>query len=610
VQECYQFDQDGTVGIDAKNTVKNMCPDVLDGSSICSVTIKSCTSDANCPAGEHCKFGPSAIGPGNAALLCGSSYTGACYEGSAPYSKFNYTGTVDGHEGDECITYMHNKFCNDMKQPTVVDPTDDPSATDLYANTPAILGDISLQSQLGAPVKSTLVRIAAGPSTGIIQDYKNRIRFGALTYNFSGSPAECNATDIVKCPRVCSNDKTRTCTSVQDCPPASSTPTCGLVTSSNMYKDPVTNQERPNEDGGHVISYIGDPTYAANPVGDHNSGLVRSLDDVRAQTWTPFAEGFYTAIAYYIQNTNAADMTKPHRLNTTDFSTGIATAPNPVQNTCQRNHILMITDGMSTADQKSDVMALVSSYNDGDGQVTTGASTSGSVAPKYFGSRNIDDLSWFAQNKNMYNPASTATIKNSQKIRTDVVYSGEPCANKAVDTITCTDTSETIPERLMQQTAANGGGTYHLAKNEAQFLTAIQEIFEAIAGTASSGTAASVLASGEGSGANLIQAVFYPLRQFDNQTEARWLGRLTNLWYYVDPRFSASGIYEDSTSDNILDLRNDYKVNLYYDPLAQKTMAHRVRDTNNDGVPDTAVSPDINFENLSSLWDAGLYLCY
>jgi type IV pilus assembly protein PilY1 len=376
-----------------------------------------------------------------------------------------------------------------------------------------------------------------------------------------------------------------------------------------MYRDPVTNQLRGNEDGGHVISYIGDPTYASNPVGDHSSGLIRSLDDVRAQTWTPFAEGFYTSIAYYNQNTNTGDATKPHRLNTTDFSTGIATAPNPVLNTCQRNHILLITDGMSTTDQNAAVMSLAGLYNDGDGNVTTTASASGTSAPKYFGSQNIDDLAWFAQHKNITNPSSTATIKNSEKVRTDVVYSGEPCANKAADGITCTSTSEVIPERLMQQTAANGGGTYHLATNQPQFRTAIQAIFEDIAGSASSGTAASVLASGEGSGANLIQAVFYPRREFDGSTEGRWLGRLTNLWYYVDPRFSSSGIYDDSGGSSlVLNVTDDKLVTLYYDATAKQAKAHRVDDINDDGVSETPITPDISVEDLASLWDGGVKL--
>jgi len=498
---------------------------------------------------------------------------------------------------------MHNKYCGDIKQPPVIDPTDEPSATDFFANVPAILGDAGVQSQLGSPLKTLQSRAQNSSPEGIIHRYRNRIRIGAESFNFSGSSSECRDTDIVKCPRICSNDPTKTCLSFQDCPPASPTPACALVTSSNMFKDPATDQFSSNLDSAHVIAYIGDPTYASNPIGDHNSGLIKALDDIRAQTWTPFAEGFFNAIAYFTQNTS--DTSRPYRLDSSNFTT----TTNPIQNSCQKNNILLITDGMSTTDQSSTVLNFVSNYNDGDGQTTTTASENGSVAPKYFGSKNVDDIAWYGQHKNIFNPSSTAT-KPKETIKTYVVYSGEPCAAKAADGITCTSTDENIPERLMQQTASNGGGSYHLVTNPAQLQASLDAVFTDIAGAAASGTAASVLASGEGSGANLIQAVFYPFRLFDDNTEARWIGRLTNLWYFVDPRFGSSGIYEDngSTSENILDLRQDNLVTLYYDPVAKLTRAHRVKDTNNDGVVDTPVVPDINFELLDSLWDAGVKL--
>lgn len=610
VQECYQFDIDGTVGTDAKNTVKNQCPDVLDfyPSGTCSVTTSTvCSTDAGCPGGERCLAGPYAILPGNPALLCGSAYTGACYVGSAPYSKFGYTGTIDGYTGDACITYMHNKYCGDIKQPPVIDPTDDPSATDFFANVPAILGDTGVQSQLGNPLKTMPVRVHNASPEGIIHKYKNRIRFGAQSFNFAGSLSECRDTDIVKCPRICSNDNTKTCLSFQDCPPASPTPTCNLVTSANPFRDPATNQLSSNLDSARIISYIGDPTYAANPIGDHNSGLIRALDDIRAQTWTPYAESFYSAVAYYTQNTTSG-ASRPYRLNAANFTTTV----NPIQNNCQKNNILLLTDGMSTTDQNSTVMSFANTYNDGDGQVTTTATASGSVAPKYFGSKNIDDIAWYAWNKNIFDPASTAAKKPKDSIKTYVMFTGNSCdpTTTLTNCTSCTTNDENMPERLMQQTAANGGGFCGFAKEPATQRDIIDNMFGDIAGAAASGTAASVLASGEGSGANLIQAVFYPWRQFDDNTEARWIGRLTNLWYYVDPRFGASGIYEDngSTSANILDLRQDNKVSLYYDPGAKLTKAHRVQDTNNDGVADTAIAPDINFELLSSLWDAGTKL--
>jgi type IV pilus assembly protein PilY1 len=131
----------------------------------------------------------------------------------------------------------------------------------------------------------------------------------------------------------------------------------------------------------------------------------------------------------------------------------------------------------------------------------------------------------------------------------------------------------------MQLTAYYGGGVYRLVHNPADFRTALYDILQALLKRASAGAAASVLASGEGSGANIVQAVFYPKRKFSLLTpsgvsissEIRWTGRLSNFWYYVDPFFKASSIYEDSASAKVLDLRNDNKITFYYDPALEQT---------------------------------------
>ena len=123
---------------------------------------------------------------------------------------------------------------------------------------------------------------------------------------------------------------------------------------------------------------------------------------------------------------------------------------------------------------------------------------------------------------------------------------------------------------------------------------------------ASSGTAASVLASGEGSGANLIQAVFYPQRRFGNDV-INWTGSLQNLWYYVDPFFANSSIREDTTQENpnrTLHLINDFIAQLYFDTTSQTTRARRFQDIDGDGDADTTQTT-VTFENLGNIWEAG-----
>jgi type IV pilus assembly protein PilY1 len=612
IQECYQFDIDTTppqeVGFDARNTVYNQCPDVYDGFSPgrCSAnTAVICTVDADCPdfaIGEFCIAGPKAIFPGNPAYLCSSDYAGACYDGTVPYAKENY---VDYSVGD-CVLPQHNAFCGDINRPPVIDPTDNTLSTEGSGNVPAILGDLGLEGQLGDPIATLRVRAQAAAPEGLVQEFADIIRVGAMTFNFNGSPSECVEDDAIgydpvahiKCPRVCSTSFNITCSEDFECP---SGETC-IQASASADID--------NIDSARIVAKVG----AA--VGNHNSGLVKALDDIRATTWTPFAEGFYNAIAYYTQNSNSADdpALMPVRLSASDFASldaGDAGAEDPVQNNCQENHILLISDGMSTADLNPTVINFVNSYNDGDTNLTTALPTGVTVAPTYYGSANVDDVAWYAKNNNIFDPTA-AIEKPSHTITSHVVYSGPPCTTKEADGVTCAGTDETnLPEELMQETADNGQGEYFLSENPAQLEANLRALFDKLARDTASGTAASVLASGEGSGANLVQAVFYPTRNFSG-TDIRWTGRLTNLWFFVDPFFGSSAIYEDNDSTGILDLTDDYKISMFYDAAAKQSMATRSVDTDGDGVPDDVPpAPDatvVEFETVESLWEAGLQL--
>lgn len=649
VADCYIYDTSSPHDVagdagnkqDYINTVHNQCSDVLNSytpgkcannSAVACYTDSTCTDNANtCVAGTCskdntitctqnstcqsgiCQIGPYSIDVGNTALLCSSNYTGICYSGAidathnysnqSAYWNGIYSDGTTTYTGDACIHNRYNAFCGLSGNPQVPDPTDNASDTSQYANVPALLSGLGLTGQMGQPIKQMRVRLAASPKDGLVQLFKNQIRFGVMGFEPYGSASECTTGSIspgaIECPKVCANDSTRLCKSLLDCDAGAA---CNAAT---------------NLDGGRILphSYIGDPIYAGNPVGDHNSGIIRDIDDLRAETWTPFAETYYDAIAYFAQNTT--DSSRPMRLNTADFATTI----NPSQNQCQANNVLLISDGMSTADQNSTVMTFVSSHHSTTGLQTTTASTNGTVVPRYFGSANLDDLAWFAKNNNIFSPSDPIRTKN-QYIVPYVVYTGETCAVHDATSDVCTQVRQTdgtlvtasevnAPELLMYDTALAGGGLFYKPQDPVTLKDNLEKVLITISRQAASGTAASVLASGEGSGANLVQAVFYPTRRFSTSTESvdiNWIGRLTNLWYYIDPLFGSSSIYEDSATPGTLDLSNDNRVTLAYNPSVKKTQAQRSYDSNNDGVPDTLITPDIDFESLKGLWDAGLEL--
>lgn len=639
VQECWQYEDEGSVGIpDAANTIKNQCPDVYDGLAPGTCENDSgiaCNVDQDCSGvGGICNAGPHAVLPGNPALVCSSSFAGYCYDNvSYPFNNNGFISREYATEID-CITAKHNDYCALFLYPEVIDPTDDTAATETYGNVPSLLAHLSLESQLGEPLRSLRVRVQSNAvPTGVIQDYSDLIRIGAISFNFKGSSSECTKEvdenfpiDQLKCPKVCSLSTNLSCTNNTDCPVGETCENLDVVSSIKVCSDDIrqtctvdadcvgTCETRNIEDldGARVVSPIGESA------GNHNSGLVKTIDDLDASAWTPFAEGLYNAVAYYSQNSDGTDdsNTMPVRLNSSDFlstDAGDAGAENPRQILCQENHVVLISDGMSTADLHTDVIDFATEYNDGTGSVTAaGASTSVDDVPTYFGSANLDDVAWYAQNKNISDGSDTIT-KPSHTIKTHVVYSGVPCdsvsgVTKDATTGDCDSDDETISEVLMQATATNGAGKYVLADDPASLKAGLENLFEDIAGVAASGTAASVLASGEGSGANLVQALFYPTRTFGDE-QIRWIGRLSNLWYFVDPFFGGAAIYEDNgaTSSNVLDLTEDYRLALSYDTAEEKSKATRFNDDDDDGVADQNVGT-VDFEAVDALWEAGTEL--
>ncbi|MFA6054271.1 MAG: PilC/PilY family type IV pilus protein [Thermodesulfovibrionales bacterium] len=147
---------------------------------------------------------------------------------------------------------------------------------------------------------------------------------------------------------------------------------------------------------------------------------------------------------------------------------------------------------------------------------------------------------------------------------------------------------------------------YFLVVNPLKLEDQLNKALLSILRRASSGTAASVLASGEGSGANIVQAIFYPKRLF-NSKEISWTGSLENLWYYVDPRLESSSIREDTVVDKNLIIDEDNIVNMYFDQADQKTKADLFA-SGADGTKAATKTTTVPIEELKFLWEAGSLL--
>ncbi len=514
-------------------------------------------------------------------------------------------------------------YCYGVNFTEVTDPSS--STTAGTGNIPAVLTDAGVRA-IGDPVgpsgsTDTFFYAKAGisaPPAGVINDFADKIRFGAMQFNYAGSASECGGTSKVPCPQFCGGDINGTiCTSDNDCPAGVS---CVTVT---------------NKDGSKIISYVGAGKcsittttacdvdrecpageYCKPSVGDHASGLISSIDGINASSWTPFAEAYYNAIAYF---TKDATTTNPN-LDATLFTpaTSSITAPlnsadfnsskNPIQFRCQLNNILLITDGASTADQNSTMTGKVTDTSGvfRDPTTTSEPTTCGN----YLGSPYLHDLSYFAQHRNIFDPSkvcpapanSNYSCETAQTIKTYAVYTG-PVS-------TATDMCDANAQ--LNQTAVDGGTTLQTPADPIAFRTALRDALQKIAAGAASGTAASILSNSEGSGANILQAVFYPSKIFENMTYANWIGEMQNLWYYVDPYINNSTIREDTdytgSGTHDLNLVNDNIAVFKFDTSSDKTMVQLYQDTNGDGAPDTVIPGLIDPDYLKSVWRAGRLL--
>ena len=138
-------------------------------------------------------------------------------------------------------------------------------------------------------------------------------------------------------------------------------------------------------------------------------------------------------------------------------------------------------------------------------------------------------------------------------------------------------------------------------------ITSVSNALNDMLRKSSSGTAASVLASAEGSGANILQALFFPKRKFDN-AEIDWTGEMQNLWYYIDPQIGGSTIREDTSANKVLDLYGDDILAFEFDVGLGKTMVHRYQPDSN-GLPGAEDTPSpVDVDEVKNLWEAGIIL--
>ena len=468
-------------------------------------------------------------------------------------------GGAGGWISDECVSDALKDYCGGMEIPEVIDPSGEAGASGEFWNLPAVLIDSGAVSQLGKPllVMNGHVSQLSVPS-GIIQEYDDDIRMGAMIFNDEGSDTECDAikADFVK----------------SDCDDAS------------------------NKDGGKIISYI-DQSAA------HTTDLVTAINNIKANTWTPLAEAMFNAIGYYTQQPGG-----DRRLDAADYITGTENAlyPDPVTAWCQNNNILIITEGSSTTDINSKVKTFVDANNDEDTEIGECGSLKGSSY--------LDDLTDYAYSTG----ASMFTTpqldgNDKQAIKTYVVVSGSYVDDDDW-------TGECKPEILLTNAASQGGTTVYQANDVIGLEKNLREAFSAIGSGTSSGTAASVISNSRSGEGALYQSLFFPEYEGKSGNIIKWAGEVHSLFMdsYGNIREDTNGnkkldlIHEDTDLDGDGALSVQDRIIVYaLDAMDNYTMkTKRYLDANNDSIIDDvdAYESFVPLNEVNYVWTSNTWL--
>ena len=408
---------------------------------------------------------------------------------------------------------------------------------------------------------------------------------------------------------------------------------------------------RPNtgsDDGGYVRVAVG---------GGSLSSTIAEINLSRPDSNTPLAETLWTVTGYFAQDLTIEGSPGPRyasgdfQINNTNDPLNYGTGGQPVYRSCGKSFVLYITDGEPCAD--GNLPATLSNYASGKSDYNCSGSSCPAVDPPGLASFSASTFPACPKDTSTYctvtdPPACTPNPSNVAGIEDVALYAHTTDLRSATIGSNAIDGTQNLSmyfvfafgkgSTLLRYAAINGGfedsipyngipdltsewdnnedgepDNFYEATDGAELETSIEAAFSTMLRRASSGTAASVLASGEGRGANLLQAVFYPRRAFGNDVIG-WTGSLQNLWYYVDPLFTYSNIREDTTADEILNLQDDYIIRLYFDPgtaaippVPPSTKAKRYIDSNGDGAPDSQIDT-VKFEDIGSLWEAGKLL--
>ncbi len=287
--------------------------------------------------------------------------------------------------------------------------------------------------------------------------------------------------------------------------------------------------------GGYIVvpadDYLdasGNPNvYSLNGVSQsHGAHLDDAIDDLEGETWTPLGETLFQVYTYFMSRDSgdrpvSGGITFPeYEYRTTSGgsynTSGSPTVPDsPIQQACQRNFVVIITDGeptkdtfvssTATTDQGfADFLTLIGDYNpDGEVELPIAAPDCAGGATDLCG-RYLDDIAKFMQDNDA---------------RPDMdPHNGY---DQTIDVYTVGFTTNAAANSLLQKTAQVGNGTFSTSNDADALATAIVDAISDIVQKSQSFTAATVPATRTSEGGQFYTSLFVPSTE-----TGYWTGRL------------------------------------------------------------------------------------
>lgn len=332
------------------------------------------------------------------------------------------------------------------------------------------------------------------------------------------------------------------------------------------------------------VSTSTDGGYVSAPFGSDVATLVDTIEgpDTVPSTNTPLAETLYEAIRYYQAKPSAYNNGVNYG-DTTQFE-------EPIQASCQKHFVLILTDGQPTCDQNipgnlyytASVLGTDTDFNVNTWWNKLATADKPTGTDVYCGGTSnfwLPAVAYYAHTTDLRSATvGKANVAGTQNLTIYSVFAfGDATGGAALKATgkygAFADSNNNGTPGAGEYTTSAGTSTistgYYPANQGDTLAANLTNVFSSIISSTASGTAAAVANNKSGErGANMVQALFFP--QWPNDNSVKWLGEVQALWYYLDPVISYSSIYEDTNGDKTLDLSVD---NLPpSDPFATKAL--------------------------------------